>query len=451
MHSLRNESGIAFSLVMSSDAVAQAENLKGTLSKDPNTDPLNQNEDPPASEELLLHLKHLKETLKSTRDDRDRKKSAWDEQQSKRVMLQNKIKEIREKSQLIQFIEDMQMRLQAIESERSIDQKESSDISPYGPRAIMWKGETNEFALANKLKRVRIYQLIGSGNYADVYRGILLPDNTDVAIKVLKKEYLEKSRDSSSSDLSRSSSEGEIVPPVVDEVQSFLSEINIQRSVYDKHIVNYYGHIKEPGILGIIMEYCSLGSLRDYISHNGPIRDEEVIRDILFATLSALKALLEKLIVHRDVKTGNVLMWNDGFKLCDFGCSTYVTSADTIIMDNKRKGTPAYMAPEAVVNRQRAKSDIWSLGCILFEVLAGEPPWKELEAQLSNSDAFLFNVMMKKSAPELPSGIYESLSPELQDFYKCCFTLAADKRPSAETLLHHPFITRPTRESDDSC
>jgi serine/threonine protein kinase len=80
---------------------------------------------------------------------------------------------------------------------------------------------------------------------------------------------------------------------------------------------------------------------------------------------------------------------------------------------NSFKGTPNWMAPETVKNMEYSRfSDIWSLGCTIFEMATGNPPWSEY----NNVTAVLYNLMNLKKTPELP----EYLSEECKDFISCC-------------------------------
>lgn len=101
-------------------------------------------------------------------------------------------------------------------------------------------------------------------------------------------------------------------------------EIAIIRSLWHSHIVIFYDDITSKGLLGYVMEYFPRGNLHDYIVMNGPMPERE-IKKVLLHVLQALAYLADSYIVHRDIKTANILIANDGsYKICDFGSSVFL-------------------------------------------------------------------------------------------------------------------------------
>ena len=98
-------------------------------------------------------------------------------------------------------------------------------------------------------------------------------------------------------------------------------EISIVSSLFHSNIVIYYDEISGNGLLGSVMEYCPRGNLHDFIVKNGPMQEAE-IKKVLFQMLQVLAYLAESRIVHRDIKTANILIVKEGsYKMCDFGSS----------------------------------------------------------------------------------------------------------------------------------
>jgi serine/threonine protein kinase len=146
--------------------------------------------------------------------------------------------------------------------------------------------------------------------------------------------------------------------------------------------------------IGIVMELCGGGSLRDILRQT-PVLSEFFIWTILMSLAGALANLTKLQIVHRDIKPENILITADyQFKLSDFGLAKVVKSTTGTFT-----GTLCYMAPEILGNETYGKEvDVWSLGCCLYEMMAGERPFTG------------------KTAPELLASIQKGPSP-LPDKY----------------------------------
>jgi NIMA (never in mitosis gene a)-related kinase len=172
------------------------------------------------------------------------------------------------------------------------------------------------------------------------------------------------------------------------EKQQIVAEVNILRELRHPCIVRYYDRIidKKATKLYIVMEHCSGGDLASLIrSHakNKTRADEGFIWKVLGQVVSALKSCHRhreggeaKPILHRDLKPANILLDRNGnAKLCDFGLATELAGTNKLAQ-TAGVGTPYYMSPE-LVNSQRydERSDIWSVGCIIYELAALRPPF----------------------------------------------------------------------------
>ncbi|KAK9760494.1 Serine/threonine-protein kinase Nek2, variant 2 [Basidiobolus ranarum] len=201
------------------------------------------------------------------------------------------------------------------------------------------------------------------------------------------------------------------------------------------------------------MEYCSGGDLRallnDFIAKDKLIK-EEAVWSIFSQTVLALHECHQgysqrsnkdhHVILHRDLKPDNIFLDGDcNIKLGDFGLSRVLDDPSTMFAKTY-VGTPYYMSPE-LINGQPydAKSDIWALGCILYEICALKPPFP------AQSQAVLFNKILTGSVPRLPS----YYSSELNNVVKSMLQLNPLSRPSTTQLLKLEKIQNYTRNNEN--
>jgi hypothetical protein len=216
-----------------------------------------------------------------------------------------------------------------------------------------------------------------------------------------------------------------------------LQEIKVMRSNNHPNLVNFIECFLADSVLSMVMEYLDGGPLTDVVTEC--IMCEEEVASVGRECLKALDFLHSKNIIHRDVKSDNVLLGLSGHvKLTDFGFCASLNSRDS--RRHTVVGTPYWMAPELVRKESYGnKIDIWSFGIMIIECLDGEPPFlneKPLKA--------LYIIQQVNYKPQYKEP--EQKSHELRDFIDHALTMNPDTRWSANRLLQHPFIT--TRASD---
>jgi mitogen-activated protein kinase kinase kinase 4 len=197
--------------------------------------------------------------------------------------------------------------------------------------------------------------------------------------------------------------------------------------------VRYFGVEIHREEMLVFMEYCDWGTLESAAECGLP---EALVRKYTRQLLEAVHVLHEHGIVHRDIKGANIFLTSDGnLKLGDFGCCVKLKNHTTMPGElSAFVGTPAYMAPEVftktVMGGHGRAADIWSVGCVVVEMVTGKRPWHELE----NNYQIMFKVGMGET-PDIP----ETLSDEGQDFLTGCFQIDPRQRSTASDLLGHPF------------
>jgi eukaryotic-like serine/threonine-protein kinase len=201
--------------------------------------------------------------------------------------------------------------------------------------------------------RYKILDMVGGGGMANVYLAHDMILDRDVAVKMLRLDF------------------------VNDEefIRRFHREAQSATSLAHPNIVNIYDVGEENDLYYIVMEYVAGTTLKQYIQQNSPLRVEEAI-GIMRELTSAISHAHHNHIIHRDIKPQNILIDPDGtVKITDFGIAMALT-ATSITQTNSVLGSVHYLSPEqargGMANR---KSDIYSLGIVMFELLTGRLPF----------------------------------------------------------------------------
>ncbi|KAM4845072.1 serine/threonine-protein kinase Nek8 isoform 2-T2 [Thomomys bottae] len=258
-----------------------------------------------------------------------------------------------------------------------------------------------------KYERIRV---VGRGAFGIVHLCLRKADQKLVIIKQIPVEQMTK-----------------------EERQAAQNECQVLKLLNHPNVIEYYENFLEDKALMIAMEYAPGGTLAEFIQKRcNSLLEEETILHFFVQILLALHHVHTHLILHRDLKTQNILLDKHRMvvKIGDFGISKILSSkskAYTVV------GTPCYISPELCEGKPyNQKSDIWALGCVLYELASLK---RAFEA--ANLPALVLKIMSGTFAP-----ISDRYSPELRQLVLSLLSLEPSQRPPLSHIMAQPLCIR---------
>ncbi|TKY70282.1 Serine/threonine-protein kinase HT1 [Spatholobus suberectus] len=257
--------------------------------------------------------------------------------------------------------------------------------------ADVWEIDTNQLKYENK---------VGSGSFGDLYRGTYC--SQDVAIKVLKPERIS-----------------------TDMLREFAQEVYIMRKIRHKNVVQFIGACTRPPNLCIVTEFMSKGSLYDFLHKQRGVFKLPSLLKVAIDVSKGMNYLHQNNIIHRDLKTANLLMdENEVVKVADFGVARVQTQSGVMTAET---GTYRWMAPEVIEHKPYdQKADVFSFGIALWELLTGELPYSYLTPLQA-----AVGVVQKGLRPTIPKNTH----PRLSELLQWCWQQDPTQRPDFSEII----------------
>ena len=271
----------------------------------------------------------------------------------------------------------------------------------------------SDFFIKNKNSIGQEYKFLnpplGKGAYGEVRKALHKTTNTYRAVKIINKNKLDK-----------------------EDRKHVVKEAELLKTLDHPHIVKVFETFETENLFYIVMEYLEGKHLFDALTQDDFKYSERSIAKIMNQLLSAITFMHKNGIMHRDIKSENIICMGENIVLIDFG------NSKKIEVNKKNKectGTTFYIAPEVLKGRHNEKCDVWSAGVLLWVLLTGKPPFKG-----ANEEALDENILNLKYAfdidkfPNISDGALDLLKKMMEPDYK--------KRASASQIMKHKWLRK---------
>ncbi|KAL3527264.1 hypothetical protein ACH5RR_011920 [Cinchona calisaya] len=258
-------------------------------------------------------------------------------------------------------------------------------------------------------RKLKFENRIASGAFGDLYKGMYC--SQEVAIKVLKPERVN-----------------------IDMLKEFSQEVFIMRKIRHKNVVQFLGACTRPPNLCIVTEFMSKGSVHDFLHKQKGTFKLSAILKVAVDVSKGMNYLHQNNIIHRDLKTANLLMdEHEVVKVADFGVSRVVSQTGVMTAET---GTYRWMAPEVIEHKPYDhKADVFSFGIVLWELLTREIPYSDLTPLQA-----AIGVVQQGIRPAIPKHTH----PKIVELLEKCWQQDPTQRPNFSQILE--VLHRITKE-----
>ena len=292
--------------------------------------------------------------------------------------------------------------------------------------------------IGKRIQNYKILSLLGEGGMGIVYKAFDLKLERYTALKILNINSTRFSRI----------------------IERFRKEAKNQAKLNHPNIVSVYGFVEERDIMGIAMEFVEGQTLEQIIKLEGRLEPYYAL-NIMSQVLDGISYAHDQGFIHRDLKPSNIIIdLNGNVKIMDFGISKSIDEIETITQHNSRPGTLLYMSPEQLTgNEVTVKSDLYSLGITLYEMLTGEYPYEantfyevvdshvnKAPANVSSVPNILDDVILKAMGKYFGNNFNSAI--EFNDAIKSIISELQGESYNSEQIVHENVYEQKSNNSD---
>ncbi len=209
-------------------------------------------------------------------------------------------------------------------------------------------------------------------------------------------------------------------------------------------IVRFVDAGEDENAFYIVQEWCRGGDVRQYMTYHDTFV-ENTVASIARGVLRGLIHLHQKGVIHRDIKPGNIMVGDTSMdadvKIGDLGTAIIMDPTLNEIEVEELVGTIWYLAPENSRQIYTPKSDIWSFGVMIYQLLSGRMPFNDHDAPMNPSPSKIWKSILFDD-PRMTSSKWKNISEEAKDFVYICLAKNYTNRPTALELLNHDWLTK---------
>lgn len=286
----------------------------------------------------------------------------------------------------------------------------ATQVNEHGPTDTLASDLVQHFFVQDINEHFKFHEQLGKGAFGFVTRATNLKTSKNWAIKIV--------------DLSNA----------VDK-DALRNEINMLKRLQHPNIVRVVSSYEDNERMYMVMQLCTGRELFDHLYKEKKAFSEKEVAGLIRNLLRAVAYLHANQITHRDMKLENLLLENDSetatLKVCDFGFSKFIKPGERL---TKALGTVDYVSPEVLVGDYNEKCDIWSVGVIAYELIAGKSPFRG-----KTQDETMSNILDAQLGFQEP--IWSDISPRCKAFIKSLVREEPEDRCSAIEALEHPWLS----------